>query len=195
MSQRIEEKQAQLSLEIEAFQHHRAELLELIRATPAFFYQLLAHLETSKVETFLEKDEKYQSRKLFIEKMKDEIFEDEMKEREGQLILMNLPETMRRACVQAECSACLLKHNWTGVVMLGCGHVLHEECVKKLRKNECPFDRREIARPGNSYGGGIFGAHREDDDYWCYLLIFISLLSEKLYFLDCSYKNEIWVIF
>ena len=46
MSERIEEKKILMNLEIEAFQHYKAELLELIRTTPAFFHQLLAHLDT-----------------------------------------------------------------------------------------------------------------------------------------------------
>jgi hypothetical protein len=45
MIKRIEDKKSQLSIQTEAFQNYRAELLELIRATPDYFYHLLAHLE------------------------------------------------------------------------------------------------------------------------------------------------------
>lgn len=126
MSKRIEDKKSQLSLQTEAFQHHRAELLELIRTTPDYFHQLLAHLEKEKVETFLEKDDKYRCSKESIERLKEDIFEDELRERESLLIQMNMPEKIRRACVQADCSACLFKHDWIDVIMLACGHLLHE---------------------------------------------------------------------
>ena len=88
-----------------------------------------------------------------------------MKERESHLRLINLPDALRRACVQPDCAACLFKHDWTEIMMLACGHVLHEKCVKQLKKNECPMCRREVGRPMLT-SGGIFGAHHHDaDDY------------------------------
>jgi hypothetical protein len=95
--------------------------------------------------------------------MKEDIFQEEMKERESQVRSMNLPDTFRRACLSATCSLCLEKHNWTNIMMLTCGHVFHGQCIKGLKKPECPECRKDIELP-KLVNGGLFGYHRYDDE-------------------------------
>ena len=97
--------------------------------------------------------------------MKEEIFKDEMTEREDKLRSMNLPDTLRRACVSAKCSICLINHEWKEIMMLTCGHVFHGHCLKKAKKNECPECRRDIDTPKSTGYGGIFARHQDDFDY------------------------------
>lgn len=75
----IQEKKNKLYEVTQYSQNRRTQLLEIIRTNPDYFNQFLTHIGDEKVEQFLDKEPNYSQSKKQIEKLNNQIEDEEMK--------------------------------------------------------------------------------------------------------------------